>query len=553
MKKINTKTKLRITNNKTKLITEATPTGAYEQFKDATGAKEAVGIIKNLAKTSLAITKFFGLNVLPIKALGQQLKNTVWHGKKFDWEAFKADYKEFSKKGYDQFNKDIDDLVKDHENNFRNMLSSGMGMTEGEADALMFAGSPPIAIMNKLYDLAKEKRGSGIDRDNFLSIERLSDLVPTIIYLYITGRDPATDDEPGKLMSSITADYNKYIKTYGSDAKIILDNLHREKYYKRHFTPLKNKCKNIYKAFDFNLKIVRSIDLASKDINDGTIEQFIKDFKSYCNDNNVRLESFSRKSLNLKTMLIKEADADDDPTKKEDMDFDQMEVHNFGVIIAFIYIRMNQDKIKDLLVKSMSDGEIDLKKFNDVLNNKNTIMTNMAIFFLFYLNKKILMQLADKFIADTDYDFKSKGKIFYEQEYEKSINKFDASYKLFFEKAVNKNKDAPIYQVLNKNDATSKDIGDAIASFLAAKNFTDRDAKLANNFQWDKLKSERVVERLFKTKLTSNKDIPFLKAVQESLNTYKEEFAESKNTGLRLQKKLEEKFKPDDSKDSTGL
>ena len=305
MKKINTKTKLRITNDKIKLINEATPTGAYEQFKDATGAKEAVGIIKNLGGTSLAIAKHFGLNLLPTKALGQQLKNIVWHGKKFKWGDFVDDYKRFAKKGYDQFNKDVDDLVRDHENNFKNMLTSGMGMTEGEAAAMLAIGSPPVAIMNKLYDLSKNKRG-GKDKDNFKDIQKLDELVPHILYFYITAKDPRTDEDPGGLLSEITTEYNKYMKVVGQNSKEILKNLHRKEYYKRHFKSIKNIGKSIYDNFNFDLNVVASIDDASRRVDNPIINQFIQDLKKYCDRNNDKVESYSRKSLNLKTMLIKE-------------------------------------------------------------------------------------------------------------------------------------------------------------------------------------------------------------------------------------------------------
>lgn len=536
MKKINTETKLRITNNKTKLISEATPTGAYEQFKDATGAKEAVGIIKNLGKTSLAITKYFGLNLLPTKALGQQLKNVVWHGKKFKWGGFVDDYKKFAKKGYDQFNKDVDDLVKDHENNFKNMLTSGMGMTEGEAAAMLAIGSPPIAIMNKLYDLSKNKRG-GEDVDNFKDIQRLDELVPHILYFYITGKDPRTDEEPGELLREITTEYNKYMKVVGQNSKEILKNLHRKEYYKRHFKSIKNIVKSIDDNFNFDLNVAASIDDAASKIVSGDISRFLEDFKSYCDENNEKLESYSRKSLNLKTMLIKEQD--DDIRKKEDETFDQMEVHNFGVILAFIFIVMNKDKIKELLVNVMSG--VNIAAFNKVLKDRDTIIECMLVFYLFWLRKHILTGLAKKYIDNSDYDFNKEGIPYYEKEYKANISSFDDDYKRFFILA---KKEDDINKVLEKQGATSGEIGNAIAIFLCAPETLQDDEKIIGLFKWDKLNSTRVTETLFATSLAGKGDVPFLKAVQQQLNSFNKDIQLSMKTGKDLKLKLDEKFKP---------
>ena len=550
MKKTNTKTKLRITNDKIKLINERTPTGAWEDFKDATGAKEVVGIIKNLGGASVAIAKHFGLNILPIKALGKQLKDAVWHGKKFDWDAFKADYKKFAEKGYDQFNKDVDDLVKDHENNFKSMLTSGMGMTEAEANALMFAGSPPVAIMNKLYDLSKDKRKGG-DVSNFAKIKQLNELIPKIIYLYITGLNPDKTDGSSALISKIKSQvYNKYMGNLGQNCKEIIEYLHREEYYKRHFEPIQDKCKSIYSKFNFDLNIVESIDRASLVINDAIINQFLEDFKEYCDRNNEKVESYSKKSLNLKTMLIKEADGGDDLTNKKDMTFDQMEVHNFGVVLAFVFIRMNTDEIKKLLIEDVSGFKLD--KFNRVLKDKNTIIKNMLAFFTFCLNKKILIGLANEFISDPDFDFKTQGKSYYEITYDDSIKKFDSEYVSFFTSA--KEKSHLYKEILNKtgNKATAENMGYAIAHQLNDPTKAENDAMLIKAFNWDKLKSKRVVQRLFETELCNDRDIPFLKAVQQTLNEYEEVTKDNVKKGKNLKDALDKKFNSSDGGSSAG-
>ncbi len=544
MKKINTKTKLRITNDKIKLINEATPTGAWENLKDATGSKEAVSIIKNLAKTSLAITKLFGLEILPTKALGKQLKDAVWHGKKFNWGRFVDNYKEFAKKGYDQFNKDVYDLVRDHENNFKSMLTSGMGMTEGEAAAMLAIGSPPIAIMNKLYNLSKDKRG-GEDKDNFENIKKLDELVPHILYFYITGKDPKTDEDSADLLRVIITEYDKYMKVVGQNSKEILKNLHREKYYKRHFKSIKNIGKSIYDNFKFDLKVVASIDDAASKIGSGDISRFLGDFKSYCDENNVKLESYSRKSLNLKTMLIKEQD--DDISKKEDETFDQMEVHNFAVILAFIFIVMNKDKIKELLVNVMSG--VNISAFNKVLKDKDTIMECMLVFYLFWLRKHILTGLAKKYIDNSDYDFKKEGIPYYEKEYKANISSFDDDYKRFF---ISAKKEDDINKVLEKQDATSEEIGNAIAIFLCAEETLQADQKIIGQFKWDKLNSTRVTETLFETSLADKGDLPFLKAVQQHLNTFDKDISLSIKVGTQLKSKLDEKSESSSSGDQTS-
>ena len=550
MKKINTETKLRITNNKTKLIIERTPTGAWEDFKDATGAKEAGQIVANLAKTAAKVTKLFGLELLPIKALGKQLKDAVWLGKKFNWDAFKADYKRFAKKGYDQFKKDVDELVKDHENNFKSMLTSGMGMTEGEADALMFAGSPPIAIMNKLYDLSKNKRKDG-DVSDFAKIKQLNELIPRVIYIYITGLNPDKADGSSALISEIkTKVYNKYMGNLGQNCKEIIEYLHREKYFKRHFEPILDKCKSIYNEFNFDLNVVASIDDAGRRVDDTIITEFVRELKEYCDRNNEKVESFSKKSLNLKTMLIKEADADgDDPTGKKDMSFDQIKVHNLGLALSLVFIRMNSDEIKKLLIKDVSG--LNVEKFNRVLENRNTIMTNMAVFFLFCLNKKILMGLADEFIADGDYDFKTQGKSYYETAYDSSINGFDDQYKTFFTSAKEKSQ---LYLALDKPGTNNKDTGYAIYYLLAGPKLkqSQKDAKLISTFNWDKLVSERIVETLFETELCNDSDVPFLKAVQSTLNEYNEATKDNTEKSEKLKDALDAKFKPPGGGSSTG-
>ena len=551
MKKINTETKLRITNNKTKLIIERTPTGAWEDFKDATGAKEAGQIVATLAKTAAKVTKLFGLELLPIKALGKQLKDAVWLGKKFNWDAFKADYKRFAKKGYDQFKKDVDELVKDHENNFKSMLTSGMGMTEGEADALMFAGSPPIAIMNKLYDLSKNKRKDG-DVSDFAKIKQLNELIPRVIYIYITGLDPDKTDGSSALMSEIkTKVYNKYMSSLGQNCKEIIEYLHREKYFKRHFEPILDKCKSIYSEFNFDLNVVQSIDDASRKVDNAIINEFVKELKEYCDRNNEKVESFSKKSLNLKTMLIKEADADDgddgDPTGKEAMSFDQIKVHNLGLALSLVFIRMNSDEIKKLLIKDVSG--LNVEKFNRVLEDRNTIMTNMAVFFLFCLNKKILMGLADEFIADDDYDFKTQGKSYYETAYDSSINGFDDQYKTFFTSAKEKSQ---LYKVLNDSGKDNEEMGDAIHTLLANPKGAEKDAELISAFNWDKLKSERIVKTLFETELCNDSDVPFLKAVQSTLNEYNEATKDNTEKGKNLKDALDAKFKSSGGGSSTG-
>ena len=224
-----------------------------------------------------------------------------------------------------------------------------------------------------------------------------------------------------------------------------------------------------------------------------------------------------------------------------------MEVHNFGVILAFIFIRMNKDKIKEFLVGVYSG--VNIVAFNKVLKDRDTIIECMLVFYLFWLRKHILTGLAKKYIDNSDYDFKKEGIPYYEKEYNDNIRSFDDDYKSFFIKA---KKEDDINKVLEKQDATSEKIGNAIAIFLSAPETLQDDQKIIGQFKWDKLNSARVTETLFGTGLAGKGDVPFLKSVQQHLNTFDKDISLSIKVGTQLKSKLDEKSESSSSGDSTS-
>ena len=527
MKKINTNKKLRIFNNQTKIINEERQPDEFDDLVDASGIKDVGNILKNLGMTAASIAKLsLKLSVVPVTSY---LKNVVWDGKKISFEQFKADYKKLAKDSFKTLGSEIDDLVKDHENNFNNMLRD-IGLSKSEANALLAIGSPPLAILNKLYDLSKSKL-SGKERfdSNFKDIKEIKNIFRNIIYAYITGKNALTDEDASKLLSKIDTEFNRYFgKVFPEDCLKIIKNLHNKETYKRHFKPIKKILLDAYKSFDFNSGAISSINNAPKNIN---IDNIVKELNKYFTENKYKNESSYKKSLNLNTMIITE---DDDKNNSEET-FESEEIRRIGILFTFIYINKNIKAMKNMIIEGSNN--IDINKFVNALKDRDTVVNHAVACYVKILTKSAMNKVCKDYLEDPNNYTVDKIKASLDDSYPQ-VQNFPEEIKKKIRLSLEDYKSS-----LSDDFKDNKNIDKCmmIISNILKKQSKEEEEELVSLFNWQKFGDPEVFNKFFKVNFLSKNDFMFLKIIQKTFNDIKKIENESKNLAEKIKAYIKEK------------
>ena len=144
---------LKIKNKEIKIqnINESDP-GQGEAEAFANIISPTLKVTKNVALTAAQISKnSFKLIFSPISYIAF----SYWNGSKPSFKGWLKNARE----NLTDFGKDIDNLGKKYDKDFNDMLRD-IGLTEGQMNVLLFAGSPPLAVANIISNMTRESFGS---------------------------------------------------------------------------------------------------------------------------------------------------------------------------------------------------------------------------------------------------------------------------------------------------------------------------------------------------------------------------------------------------------
>ena len=354
--------------------------------------KSSVDAVKNIGKTAGIFAK------ATMKTLFSPVAYLVskW------WKGETASLKGFLKsveKNLDGFSEDVDSLVKDWNNDNRQMMQAA-GFSDKEAEFFMLSISPPLGIANLLYDAVYNKRRSSVSTSNLENKNNMLELVVYFIAFFITGNDNASDAD---VIRKIKSEILKFIKSiFNENTYKVLSNLHLSDKWGIHGTNLQAEFKPVTKKINFKdafanpIKEIQRLKAANID---SAFNEVIEDVKNYCNNNYNKKTESSMRTLNLKSKLILE--------KIENVD----EISRLAFAIACIIF--SNDKVQENMMQAVLNSEFgnsaqDLKKLLKARGDVKNIMQHLTLIYTNFVFCEFVMQVSDKLLEnknDDTYDF----------------------------------------------------------------------------------------------------------------------------------------------------
>jgi hypothetical protein len=392
---------LKIKNKEIKIqnINEIGDPGQGEAEAFANIISPTLKATKNVALTAAQISKnSFKLIFSPISYIAF----SYWNGSK---PSFKGWLKN-ARKNLTDFGKDIDNLGKKYDKDFNDMLRD-IGLTEGQMNVLLFAGSPPLAVANIISNMTRESFGSSGGDSSTTGLKDKNTVIEKMGFLltmFLCGSNPSTNKKTEELYRQLKTDIKKFIEAaFGENTLNILKNIHLEKYWNTHSAEIVGQIKDLAEKIKLDevlsnpVEEVKRLDAAS--INVSALDSIITNVKNYCDNNIGKINDVYTKKLNLKTNLIIENTFSSKNNELEKMAF----------CFAYILYVKNKPALLELVLNSdLGQGNKVLKDLiEDAVNvreGKQPLMNHLNAILGHYLSTESLLRMADSLIKDEDYN-----------------------------------------------------------------------------------------------------------------------------------------------------
>ena len=356
-----------------------------------------VDAVKNISKTAAALSKF---------VLKMTLSPVIYYTvKKFNGTT--PSFKEWisnASKNLKDLSKDVDDITRSFDNDFKKMLPA-IGLSEKEMNVVLFAGSPPLAILNTFYNAMDRQKSPVNASRNLKNYENIIEKVVYIITIVATGKEPVENKSAKSFMQTIRTEVKNYFgNIFGSNAKKILDSLHNNDYWKTHSAAITTELSPLLKEINFKSAFndpVNTFDKLAKSVNESILNDVIKKTKAYCDTNiDKRLVDSFVRQLNLKTNIISEVT----PQGGNKLDAKSLAINKLSFAYAFIVYKKNEEKIQNYAVKTMSANKVDIKKILSCLNSKKNIITHLTAIYANYIISETYCQAVEKILSDENLE-----------------------------------------------------------------------------------------------------------------------------------------------------
>ena len=477
MRKTNTMKSLKIKKNKMKIENINEEIGDTRRLGQA--SKALGGTLKNLAVSALDFSKF---SVKTMLSPYTYLATKLWQGTTPSFEEFVK----YASKNLDQLEKDVKNVTQDFDNNYRNMLSD-IGLSENQMNIVMFAGSPPLTVLNIISDIIK-KRGKGTDAEGLKNKKNIIEKISFLCVIFITGKNPDIDSRADVLMGKVKPIVTKFIKqAFNSNTESIVTKLHEKPVWELHSVGIKTELDPIFKATNFEdaikdpVKEVSRIK-ASNQVRD--LNKIIDKIKKYCDENYTKrtLKNSFEKTLNLKTKIISESVMQSDDADK--------------IAWAFAYIIFvvkTADFMNAILQAEFGKKKPLLRDLINQLKRKKDLFAHLTSIYGAYVQIAYLIEIGNKLISEAsnpNYDIKSDIQQIYNDLLTKSINPLP-SFRQEMQDELQK-QSAKVTQVVNSPDFNKTKYSDIKSLLGTLSNFSNLPAfdysvykkgALLNNFK----------------------------------------------------------------------
>lgn len=477
MRKTNTMKLLKIKKNKIKIENINEEIGDTRRLAQA--SKALGGTLKNLAVSALDFSKF---SVKAMLSPFTYLAIKFWRGTTPSFEEFVK----YASKNLDQLEKDVKDITKDFDNNYRNMLSD-IGLSEDQMNIVMFAGSPPLAISNIISDVIK-KRSAGSDAKGLKNKQNIIEKISFLCVIFITGKNPDIDSNADVLMGKVKPIVTKFIKqAFNSNTESIVTKLHEKSVWDLHSVGIKSELDPIFKVTNFEdvikdpVKEVSRIK-ASNQVKD--LNKIIDKIKIYCDENYSKrtLKNSFEKTLNLKTKIISESVMQSDDADK--------------IAWAFAYIIFvvkTSDFMNAILQSEFGDKKSTLKTIIKSQNAKKSLYAHLTSIYGAYVQIAYIIEIGNKLISESsnpNYNIKKDISQIYSDLITRLITPLPYAKTEMLNEL--KKQDVAVNQTINNqsfNDTKYADIKAMLGTFSSFANLPEFDysvykkGALLNNFQ----------------------------------------------------------------------
>ncbi len=477
MRKTNTMKSLKIKKNKIKIEKINEEIGLTSKVGRA--GKALGGTLKNLAVSTLDFSKF---SVKAMLSPYTYLAVKAWRGTTPSFEEFVK----YASKNLDQLEKDVKDVAKDFDNNYRNMLGD-IGLSEDQMNIVMFAGSPPLAVSNIISDIIK-KRGTRTDAKGLKNKQNIIEKISFLCVIFITGKNPDIDSSADVLMGKVKPIVTKFIKqAFNSNTESIVTRLHEKSVWDLHSAGIKSELDPIFKATNFEDAIKNPVDevtriKSSNQIKD--LNKIIDKVKIYCDENYTKrtLKNSFEKTLNLKTKIISESVMQSNDADK--------------IAWAFAYIIFvvkTSDFMEAILQAEFGKKKSKLRDLINQLNGKKNLFAHLSSIYGAYVQVAYLIEIGNKLISESsnpNYDLKSNLNTIYSDLVSKLIDPLPY-LKTEMKNELNKQKTS-VQQAVNRPDFNDTKYSDIKAMLGTLNKFVNLPAfdysvykkgALLNNFK----------------------------------------------------------------------
>lgn len=391
---------LKIKNKEIKIqnINESDP-GQGEAEAFANIVRPTLKATKNVALTAAQISKnSFKLIFSPISYIAF----SYWNGTKPSFNGWLSN----AAKNLSDFGKDIDNLGKKYDKDFNDMLRD-IGLTEGQMNVLLFAGSPPLAVANIISNMTRESFGSSGGDSSTIGLKDKNTVIEKMGFLltmFLCGSNPSTNKKAEELYGQLKTSIKKFIEAaFGENTLNILKNIHLEKYWKTHSAEIVGQIKDLAAQIELDkvlsnpVEEVKRLDAAS--INVSALDSIITNVKNYCDNNIGKINDVYTKKLSLKTNLIIENTFSSKNNELEKMAF---------CFAYILYVKNRPALLKLVLDSDLGQGNKALKDLiKDAMNirqNKKPLMQHLTAILGHYLSTESLLEMAESLIEDKEYN-----------------------------------------------------------------------------------------------------------------------------------------------------
>lgn len=390
---------LKINNKEIKIksINESDP-GSGEAEAFANIISPTLKATKNIALTAAQISKnSFKIIFSPISYVAF----SYWNGSK---PSFKGWLKNVGKNLTD-FSKDIDQLGKKYDKDFNDMLR-GAGLTEGQVNVLLFAGSPPLAVANIISNMTRESFGSSGGDSSTRGLKDKKSIIEKMCFflvMFLCGSNPDYDNKTRDLNTRIESDIKNFIdKVFGSNALEVLKKLHLEKTWKTHSVEILGQIEVLAKEIDYDVALDKPVEevkrLDDKIKNVSILDDIINNVRNYCDSNIGKINDVYTKKFNLKTNLIIENVFDSKNNELEKMAF----------CFSYILYVKSRNLLVDIVLnadigKGNSELRVLIEDAMSIKRNKSDLMLHLSAILGHYLSTEALLKMADSLIKNETY------------------------------------------------------------------------------------------------------------------------------------------------------